>query len=76
MKDGVMWKSNSATEARNEMMMERLVANPFRILSEYLMTTAVMSPPNTCVITVAHAHPPKFRNKSKKKPREFGGDDE
>lgn len=47
MKDGVMRKSNNMTDARDEMMMERLVANPFRMLSEYLMTTAVINPPNT-----------------------------
>jgi len=45
--DGVMRKSNRMTEARKEMMMERLVANPFRMLSEYLITTAVINPPNT-----------------------------
>lgn len=46
-KDGVMRKSKSATEARNDKTMDSDVANPFRILSEYLITTAVTSPPNT-----------------------------
>ena len=47
MNDGVMRKSNSMTDARDEMIMDRLVAKPFRMLSEYLMTTAVINPPNT-----------------------------
>ena len=47
MKEGVMRKSNRATEARKDRMIERLVANPLRMLSEYLITTAVMRPPNT-----------------------------
>jgi hypothetical protein len=68
---GVIRKSNSATDARNDKIIERLVANPFRMLSEYLMTTAVMSPPKTWMATVAHAQPPKFRKRSKKKPLEF-----
>ena len=76
MKDGVMRKSNNSTDAREEMMMDKLVANPFRMLSEYLMTTAVINPPNTWIATVAHAHPPKLRNRSRKKPREWGGVDE
>ena len=46
-KDGVIRKPNSATDARNERTIERLVAKPFRILSEYLMTIAVISPPRT-----------------------------
>lgn len=73
---GVILKLNRMTEARKERTMDRLVAKPFRMLSEYLMTMAVTSPPNTCTDTVAHAHPPKFRNTSRKKPRELGGDDE
>lgn len=43
----VIWKLNSATEARKEITMERLVANPLRMLSAYLMTNAVSRPPNT-----------------------------
>jgi len=59
----VIWKSKRATDARKEMTMLRLVANPLRILSEYLMTRAVSRPPNTCTHTVPHAHPPKLRNR-------------
>jgi hypothetical protein len=59
-KAGVIRKSNKQTEAKNDKIMERLVANAFRILSEYLMTSAVTSPPQTCVNTVAHAHKPKW----------------
>jgi len=47
MKVGVIWKLNNTTPARKEMTILRLVAKPLRILSEYLMTMAVMSPPNT-----------------------------
>lgn len=43
--EGVNVNSNSATEARNDKMMARLVAKPLRMLSEYLMTTAVTNPP-------------------------------
>lgn len=43
----VIWKLNRATEARNEMTMLREVAKPFRMLSAYLMTNAVNSPPRT-----------------------------
>ena len=43
----VIWKLNSTTDARNEMTMERLVANPLRMLSAYLMTNAVRRPPKT-----------------------------
>jgi len=59
----VMWKSNKATDARNEMTMLRLVAKPLRILSEYLITMAVTRPPSTWTHTVAHAHAPKFSNR-------------
>lgn len=69
--DGVNLKSNSATDARNDKMMARLVAKPLRMLSEYLMTTAVTNPPKVCMATVPQAHPPKFLNKSLKKPWEF-----
>lgn len=63
MKEGVMLKSKSTTEARKERMIDSDVANPFKILSEYLITTAVTKPPKTCTDTVAHAHPPKFRKR-------------
>lgn len=46
-KEGVTWKSKSTTDERNERMMEMDVAKPLRMLSEYLMTTAVTRPPNT-----------------------------
>lgn len=72
-KDGVMLKSNSATEAKNDRTIDREVAKPFRMLSEYLMTIAVTRPPRTWMATVAQAHAPKWRNKSRKKPRESGG---
>lgn len=54
------WKWNKAMEAREEMTMLKLVAKPFRMLSAYLMTSAVRRPPRTCVRTVAHALTPKF----------------
>ena len=73
MNDGVMLKSNNATDAKKERTIEREVANPFRMLSEYLMTMAVIRPPRTWMATVAQAQPPKWRNKSKKNPRESGG---
>ena len=47
MNAGVMWNPNRATDARKESTMDRLVANPFMMLSEYLMTIAVISPPRT-----------------------------
>lgn len=72
MKEGVMWKSKSTTEARKERIIDNDVANPFKILSEYLITTAVTSPPKTCIATVAHAHPPKFRKRKVKKLMEGG----
>lgn len=46
-KEGVMRKSKRMTDAKNEIMIDKLVANPFKMLSEYLMTTAVTSPPKT-----------------------------
>jgi len=46
-KDGVMRKLKRITDARKERMMERLVAKPLRMLSEYLITTAVTRPPKT-----------------------------
>lgn len=69
--DGVNLKSNKATDARKDKMMARLVAKPLRMLSEYLITTAVTNPPKVWMATVPHAHPPKFLNKSLGKPREF-----
>lgn len=59
MNDGVMLKSKRATDAKKERTIEREVANPFRMLSEYLMTMAVIRPPRTWIATVAQAHPPK-----------------
>jgi len=44
---GVSLKLNRMTEARNEMRIDRLVAKPFIMLSEYLITNAVTNPPNT-----------------------------
>lgn len=38
----------------------KLVANPLRILSAYLMTMAVKRPPATCMNTVAQAQTVKF----------------
>ena len=46
-KEKVSWRSNRVTEARNEMTMDREVANPLRMLSAYLITNAVNSPPMT-----------------------------
>ncbi|KDN51711.1 hypothetical protein RSAG8_00258, partial [Rhizoctonia solani AG-8 WAC10335] len=43
----VIRKSNSATLARKLITMDKLVAKPFMMLSEYLMTMAVIKPPNT-----------------------------
>lgn len=57
-----IWKSNNATDTRNEITILRLVAKPLRILSEYLMTMAVTKPPKTWIATVAHAQPPKLSN--------------
>lgn len=64
----VIWKSNKAIDAKNEMTMLKDVANPLRMLSEYLMTMAVTRPPNTCIPTVAHAHGPKLRNSEENQP--------
>ena len=71
-KDGVILKWKRITDARKDRIMERLVAKPLRILSEYLITTAVISPPKTWIETVAHAQPPKFLSKLAMKPRELG----
>jgi len=72
MKDGVMRKSKRKTDAKNDSTIERLVAKPFRILSEYLITMAVTNPPNTWIATVAHAHIPKFLKRPEKKLTEVG----
>ena len=58
--EGVILKPNNATDAKNERTIDKLVAKPFRILSEYLMTMAVINPPSTWIATVAQAQPPKF----------------
>ena len=47
----VNWNKNTA--AIQEMMMEREVANPFRMLSAYFTTTATMSPPTACCTMTA-----------------------
>src|ERR1700722_13478219 len=65
-KVNVMEKLNRATDARKEKTMLRLVAKPFRMFPEYLMTIAVTSPPTTCVTTVAHAHRPKLSKRHTK----------
>lgn len=75
MNDGVRRKLKRMTEARKDRMIDNDVANPLRILSEYLITIAVTKPPKTWIETVAHAHPPKFLNRSRKNPRELGGED-
>jgi len=61
-KVAVKVKSKSAMDAKNDRTILRLVAKPFRMLSEYFMTIAVTSPPSTCTATVAHAQGPKLRN--------------
>ena len=60
MNETVIWKLKSATEARKEMTMLKLVAKPLRMLSAYLITRAVRRPPRTWTRTVAHAQTPKF----------------
>ena len=64
----VILKLKRAMDARNEMTMLILVANPFRMLSEYLMTIAVNNPPNTWTNMVAHAHAPKLLNRLERNP--------
>ena len=54
--EAVIGKWNRPALARKERTIERLVAKPFMMLSAYLITSAVMRPPKTCVRTVAHAH--------------------
>jgi len=63
---GVIGYANNPTDAKNEMTMLSEVANPLRMLSEYLMTSAVISPPKTWVRTVPHAHMLKLRNGSRR----------
>jgi hypothetical protein len=58
----VIRKWKSPTEARNDITIDRDVAKPFMMLSEYLITRAVISPPRTWVMTVAQAHGVKFAN--------------
>ena len=60
----VRGKSKKATEARHEMTMLKLVANPLRMLSAYLITNAVMRPPKTWMKTVDQAQAPKLWNRS------------
>lgn len=73
--EGVIVKSNNTTEAKKLNTIDKLVANPLRMLSLYLITTAVTSPPNTCIETVAQAQGPKWRKRSLTKPRdETGGE--
>lgn len=64
----VIGYEKSATEARNEIMILSEVANPFMILSEYRMTTAVINPPNVCVKTVPTAHALKLLNAAINRP--------
>lgn len=40
--------SNTKYEMRAEMMMDREVAKPLRMLSAYLMTMATTKPPRAC----------------------------
>ena len=60
--EGVILNPKRATDAKKDSTIDKLVANPFKILSEYLMTTAVINPPNTWIATVPQAHPPKCLN--------------
>jgi hypothetical protein len=64
----VILNSNRTTLARKLKTILKLVAKPFRILSEYLMTTAVRRPPRTWMKTVAQAHGPKLWKREEKKP--------
>jgi len=70
--EGVIRKSKRMTDAKKDSTIERLVAKPFKMLSEYFMTMAVTNPPNTCIATVAQAHIPKFLRRPDKKPGEVG----
>ena len=71
--DNKSWRNSKVKQAdRSHRTIDREVANPFRMLSEYLMAIAVTRPPITWIATVAQAHAPKWRNKSRKGPRESG----
>lgn len=59
------WKRT--TLARKLRTILKLVANPLRMLSEYLMTTAVRRPPRTWMKTVAQAQGPKLWKREEKK---------
>jgi len=59
----VIRKWKSPTETRNDITIDREVAKPFMMLSAYLITRAVRSPPRTWVMTVAQAHGVKFANR-------------
>jgi len=59
----VIRKWKSPTETRKDITIEREVANPFMMLSAYLITRAVRSPPRTWVRTVAQAHGVKLANR-------------
>lgn len=63
MKEAVIRKWKSPTEARKDITIDREVAKPFMMLSAYLITRAVISPPRTWVRTVAQAHGVKFANR-------------
>jgi hypothetical protein len=64
----VILNSKSTTLARKLKTILRLVAKPLRMLSEYLMTTAVRRPPRTWIKTVAQAQGPKLWKMEVKKP--------
>ncbi len=73
--EGVILKSNNTTEAKKLNTIDKLVANPFKMLSLYFITMAVTSPPKTWIETVAQAQGPKWRKRSLRNPRdETGGD--
>ena len=63
MNEAVIRKWKSPTEARKDITIDRDVAKPFMMLSAYLITRAVMSPPRTWVSTVAQAQGVKFANR-------------
>ena len=64
----VILNSKRTTLARKLRTILRLVAKPLRILSEYLMTTAVRRPPSTWIKTVAQAQGPKLWKRESMKP--------
>jgi hypothetical protein len=59
----VIWKWKRPTEARKDITIDNDVAKPFMMLSAYLITRAVISPPKTWVSTVAQAHGVKLANR-------------